>query len=132
MIYNGPNSKQNPLYVGSTKDLGMRFGQLVGTINFDHTFTFGLFQNEIERIFGKKYTVKELLSQWFDIPQMNREEVVRKIEKLFFNKLWFKYVYLEGWKKAEYLKLEKEAQNELKPLNPQRNNSEITLDNLLR
>ena len=129
VIYNNPDPKQRPLYVGSTSDLGMRFGQIVGTINFDHTFTFRLVWREAERVVGRQYTKKELLTQfWFD-NRNDREKIVMKIEKLL-NKLWFKYVELEGWKKEDYEELEKKVQRELKPLNPHLRDSCIPLDDL--
>jgi len=126
VIYNNPDPTQRPLYVGSTNDLCSRFGQMVGTINFDHTFTFRLVWREAERAVGRQYTTDELLCQfWFD-NRNDREKIVMKIEKLL-NTLWFKYVELEGWKKEEYEELEKKVQRELKPLNPHLRDSYIPL-----
>jgi len=130
-IYNGPDAKQRPLYVGSTKELDRRFGQLVETVYFFHTFTERLFWREAEQMSGRKYTNKELYDQFWFGNKKDREEIIMKIERLF-NKLWFKYVELLDWEKDEYEELEKEVQKDLKPLNPHLRDSKITLDDLLR
>jgi hypothetical protein len=126
VIYKDSDSKQRPLYVGGTKSLNLRLSQLLGTIHFDHTFTWGLFLREMERM--SQYDENRYLQFW-DGDKKSREEIVRKIERLL-DKLWFKHVELG--EHAEYRELEAETQYELKPLNPHLKKSEIPLDDLLR